>query len=333
MKLTVTKKYKKLGLLYLLASTSIFSGCSEFLEKQPFDVVKENYYQNEKEVMTGLVGVYDILGREDFYGSTYSSYLTLGDEGAYFRSSYLAGPEIYSYDAANPKINDIWRFLYEGIERANFFLSKIEAVQMADTDKQAVMGEVRFLRAYYYFILVSNWGAVPLKTEPTSSVSNVNIARTPQLEVYNFIVQEMEAAESMVKDIQAYGHAGRVTKSAVRGILARVYLKMAGAPLNDASKYQKALEWSSKLVFPQQGDYAHSLVADYKKIFTDMAIVAVILRLDGLAIRAVYRRAMKVRALVMACWRLRASFLNHTSLQINAGIGISPVIGTIMPTT
>lgn len=271
MKIALTKKYKHLSFLYLVVSTSIFSGCSKFLDKQPFDVVKENYYQNEKEVMTGLVGVYDILGREDFYGSTYSSYLTLGDEGAYFRSSYLAGPEIYSYDASNPKINDIWRFLYGGIERANFFLSKIEAVQMAASDKQAVIGEVRFLRAYYYFILVSNWGDVPLKTAPTSSVSNVNIARTPQAEVYNFIVQEMEAADSMVKDIQAYGHAGRVSKSAVRGILARVYLKMAGAPLNDASKYQKALEWSSKLVFPQGEDYKHSLVADYKKIFTDMA--------------------------------------------------------------
>ncbi len=271
MKLIIATNYKSLSLYCLLATSSIFSGCSKFLDKQPFDVVKENYYQNEKEVMTGLVGVYDILGREDFYGSTYSTFLTVGDEGAYFRSSYLAGPEIYSYDASNPKINDIWRFLYEGIERANFFLSKIDAVQMNNTEKQAVIGEVRFLRAYYYFILVSNWGAVPLKTEPTKSVSNVNIARTAAVEVYNFVVQEMEAAESMVKDIQTYAHAGRISKSAARGLLARVYLKMAGAPLNDASKYQKALEWSSKLVFPEAGEYKHSLVTDYKKIFTDMA--------------------------------------------------------------
>lgn len=271
MKQLVTIYSSGLRLAAFVASMTLLGGCSSFLDRQPYDVVKENYYQNEKELMTGLVGVYDILGREDFYGSTYSTYLTLGDEGAYFRSSYLAGPEIYSYDASNPKINDIWRFLYEGIERANFLLSKVDAVSMNDADKQSVKGEVKFLRAYYYFILVSNWGAVPLKTEPTSSVNNVNIARTPEADVYAFIVQEMEAAEAMVKDIQSYGHAGRVSRSAVRGILARVYLKMAGAPLHAVSNYQKALEWSSKLVFPQDGDYSHSLMGSYTKIFTDMA--------------------------------------------------------------
>src|SRR5690606_23893125 len=65
--------------------------------------------------------------------------------------------------------------------------------------------------------------------------------------------------------------AGRVTKSAVRGILARVYLKMTGAPLNDASKYQDVVTWTSKLVNPTGTDYIHQLVPDYIQLFKDMA--------------------------------------------------------------
>ncbi len=255
----------------VLTATLGLGSCSDFLDKQPYDIVRENYYTTAEEVRAGLIGVYDILGREQFYGGTYSSFLTLADEGAYYRNNYTAGPEVYNYDAANATIVNLWRFLYQGIERANFFLSKVSDTPMDEEEKTAAIGEVKFLRAYYYFILVTNWGDVPLKTTPTISVTEVDIERTPQREVYDFITQEMEEADGMVRDIQEYGHAGRITKSAVRGVLARVYLKMAGAPLNDASKYAKALEWSEKLVFPTGGQYVHSLISDYTQIFKDMA--------------------------------------------------------------
>lgn len=271
MKSLFSKNITRLYKVSVVALSACMTSCSDFLDKEPYDVVKENYYQNEEEVTAGLIGVYDILGREEFYGSLYATFLTIGDQGAYYRSSYLAGPEIYQYDASNANIGNLWRFLYEGIERANFFLSAVDRASMDETEKQAAIGEVRFLRAYYHFILVSNWGDVPLKTEPTSSVNDVNIERTPQREVYDFIVSEMEAAEPVVKNIQAVGHAGRVTRSAVRGILARVYLKMAGQPINDETMYAKALEWSEKLVYPEGDDYVHSLMDSYQKIFTDMA--------------------------------------------------------------
>src|SRR5690606_37766791 len=109
----------------------------------------------------------------------------------------------------------------EGIERANFFLSKVPDTQMDEEEKTAAIGEAKFLRAYYYFILVTNWGYVPLKTTPTTSVTEVDIERTAQREVYDFITREMEEADGMVRDIVEYGHAGRVTRSAVRGVLAR----------------------------------------------------------------------------------------------------------------
>lgn len=245
-------------------------GCSKFLDKQPTFVVKDNYYATEADVMSGLTGIYDIMGREEVYGSNLSILLPIADEGAYYRSSYLVGTSVYNFDASDATIAALWKYLYEGIERANVMLSRIDQVNMNADVKTTAKGEAKFLRAYYYFLLVQNWGNVPLKTTPTQSVEQVNLVRTPQAEVYNFIVKEMEEAEVMVKPVTAYNHAGRVTQTAIQGILARVYLKMAGYPLNQVDKYQDALKWAGKVVHAN-GGYQHSLLGDYKKLFIDMA--------------------------------------------------------------
>ncbi|MFD1629698.1 RagB/SusD family nutrient uptake outer membrane protein [Pseudopedobacter beijingensis] len=261
--------FRRLVAFGLFAITT--QGCSSFLDKEPTFIVKENYFNNENDVNMALTGIYDVMGREQFYGSSLPVYLSIADDGAYYRTAYTSGPAVYVFNASEPLVEQLWQYLYQGIERANVFLSRVDEVSMSETDKNDAIGQAKFLRAYYYFLLVSNWGDVPLKTVPTPSVNTVDVPATPQKDVYNFVVKEMEEAEGMVKPITAYGHAGRVSKSAVRGILARVYLKMAGAPLKDVSKYADALKWAEKLVHPSNGDYQHALVSDYSKVFKDMA--------------------------------------------------------------
>ncbi|SUJ03535.1 SusD family [Sphingobacterium spiritivorum] len=269
MKTTIKNIPSTAFLLLLMLIVFLLSGCSKFLDKDPTFIVKENYYKTEADVQAGLTGVYDILGKEEVYGSNLSVYLPISDEGVYYRSAYVAGLSVYNFDASESNVRALWRYLYEGIERANTLLYRINEVQMDETVKKVTIGEARFLRAYYYFLLVSHWGSVPLKTLPTASVTDVNIEGTPPKDIYAFVVSEMEAAEAMVKNINEYGYSGRVTRTAVQGILARVYLKMAGFPLNDVSKYEKALEWSGKVV--HSSGYQHALIGDYAKLFKDMA--------------------------------------------------------------
>lgn len=258
-----------IGMLSLLM---LIGGCEKFLEKDPSFIVKENYYNNETDVNIGLAGVYDILGREELYGGALPLQFSISDEGIYSRSSYTSGPAVYNYDSSEPSVANLWKYLYEGIERANVFLSRIDAVTMDEDKKTVAKGEVKFLRAYYYFLLVSNWGDVPLKTAPTASVNDVNIKRTPQKEVYDFITAEMVEAEGMVKTASEIGYGGKISKSAVRGILARVYLKMAGAPLNlGQPMFKEALFWSKKIVHPDNGVKEHRLNPSFKQIFTNYA--------------------------------------------------------------
>lgn len=262
---------KKIFLLPAIVITVMTAGCSSFLEKEPTFIVKENYYTNEEEVNRGLTGIYSVLGNEYIYGSSLPYHLSMSDEGVWQRNNALTGPEVYVFDPSDISVRSLWKYLYEGIERANVFLERIDQADMDEAKRMTAKGEAKFLRAYYYFVLTTNYGSVPLKTTPTFSVNDVDIPGASLEALYSFITSEMEEAEPMVQSIAAYGHAGRVTKSAVRGILARVYLKMAGAPLNDRSKYEEVARWTDKLIHPTGSDYQHQLVPDYIQLFKDMA--------------------------------------------------------------
>ena len=107
------------------------------------------------------------------------------------------------------------------------------------------------------------FGAVPLKLHATKSPTEPFLPRTPLAQVYAQIERDMKEAERLVKPISFYGFNGRVSKTAVQGILARVYLTMAGAPLNNVARYTDARAYADSVI--KSGE--HALNADFKQIF------------------------------------------------------------------
>ncbi len=263
----------------MVALVLVSSSCEKILNPEPTDLIsKEQYYNNEAELQIALTGVYDKLSSLDIYGSNQSFWLTFGTDESTSRLSLTNEPIAeYSYDPANPRLTNFWQALYEGIERANLLLANIKKPAMDDTRRGYIEGEALFLRAYYYFLLVSSFGDVPLKLTPTSSIVNTDIPRTPSKVVYEQIIADMTKAEALVQDVVKYDlagsadgglmYAGRVTKSAVQGILARVCLTMAGYPVRDVSKYQLAYEWALKV----KSSGRHRLNPDYSDVFIRLA--------------------------------------------------------------
>ncbi|WP_183906743.1 RagB/SusD family nutrient uptake outer membrane protein [Rufibacter immobilis] len=258
-----------------ILATLGFSSCQDFLETTPDDfVTPANYYRNEEEVNAALAGVYDILGRNQTYGRTLWWELDVADQFFDNRSNAIVDMSLNNYDATDTKVAGLWEALYLGINRANMLLENLDKADMPQDAKTKVLGQAKFLRAYYYFLLVTNWGDVPLRLNATASVKEVNVPKTASRTIYDFIVKEMEEAEAMV-DVTGtkspnsttvsfkYNHSGRVTNTVVQGILARVNLKMAGAPLNDRSRYNEVIKWATKV--KESG--LHSLNPSYKQIF------------------------------------------------------------------
>ena len=250
-------------LLFLMATSS----CGDFLDTVPTDfITQKNYFKTEIDVNTALTGIYDILGKTGTYGRTIYFELDISDESFNGLSQQTVDLSLNNYDASDVKVHNLWTLLYDGINRANIFLENIDNTDLdMDPGKvKIVKGEALFLRAYYYFMLVSNWGDVPLKLESTKSVSDVNMARTESEVVYNRIVFDMETAFSMVQPASAYTYNSRITKSTIAGILARVNLKMAGYPLRKTERFEEARSWALVVMDPENG---HELNPDYKQIF------------------------------------------------------------------
>lgn len=261
-------------IIYSLLALSTLTGavgCKKFLDKVPTDFISpENYFKTETDVMTALAGVYDIMGKTNTYSRTLIFENDISDEGFNSLSSTPIDLSFNNYDASHGGVNGMWNLFYAGINRANMLLQNIDNkdLVMDEAKRKAAKGEALFLRSYYYFMLASNWGDVPLRLKPPANASDVNIARTPVAQVFEQIVKDMEEAAGLVPVSATYSYNSRITKSTAWGILARVNLKWAGEPIKNTSKFAEAKKWAEKVMDPANG---HQLNNDYAQIFINHA--------------------------------------------------------------
>ena len=261
-------KSKIFALLLLFGASS----CEEYLQTDPRDfLAPSNYYETEEQLNYARAGVYHILGAGPLFGST-ANYLLAweGDIGYMNRASLTTGPWNYNFSSADGYNAGYWSNLFNGINRANVVLENVDKnPQIAEEFRNQIRGEALFLRGYFYFQLVRYYGGVPVFTSPTTSVEDVDIPRATAREVYDQIIADMTAAEPLVPGIASLGFGGQISKSAVRGLLARVHLHAAGEPLRDANGYAEASKWAKMVI--DDTEAAHALNPNYPEIFMNLA--------------------------------------------------------------
>ena len=207
------------------ALSMLVSSCS-FLNLEPNVIEASTFYNSEQEVLYGLAGIYGALSTEAVYGNYYSLMLSNVDDLSYFnRSTTNNFSQMYAHDASSSEIYEAWTKLYAGIGNANSFM---EAVENSEYDPEhKLWNEARFLRAYYHFLLTQAWGDVPKKEHSTKTPDDVMCEATPQYELLQWVVSEMEACLPLAETALTNAPS-RVVKVTMQGILARVYLFMAG---------------------------------------------------------------------------------------------------------
>lgn len=244
----------------------LLSSCN-FLDLTPNVICSDTFYNTEDEVKYGLVGIYGVMGREQFYGNYYSAMYANNDDLCYFNRDLGTNFLQYNrHDAGTVQIYDIWTTIYQGIRNANAFM---EAVPKTQFDKDGkYYNEARFLRAYYHFILAQSWGDIPLKTSATKTPDDVMCAATSQFEVLTWVAQEMTECLALA-DEDVAKQPSRVTKTTVQGILARVYLFMAGESVKGGDKSDflaKARDYAKAVI----DSGMHQLNPDYSQVFINM---------------------------------------------------------------
>lgn len=163
---------------------------------------------------------------------------------------------------ANGFCNTLWTGYYTLISKTNVALDQIHnnaAIQASPEIKAQSEGEVRFLRAYAYFMLVRLFGRVPLiDSVLTNPASQANIPQSSPGQVYAFIEQDLQfAAVNLPISWDPTKFPGRLTSGAANGLLAKVYLT--------EKKWDQAMATAGIVINSGQYD----LTTPYEKIFRE----------------------------------------------------------------
>lgn len=247
--------------LVLAAGLSLTS-CENFLEEKPYSfLAPSNYYQNQADALAALTGAYDALGdNSSSYMARLLPYLT------WFPSDEATSPLLaaqrqldnFSFAADHADILNLWRQIYDAINRTNTVIERVPGISMDETLKKQYVAEARFLRALHYFNMVRLWGGVPLMDKTVTSIDAALVERSSVANVYALIIADLEAAG---QDLPATNQQGRSTKGAAKGLLAKVYLTRASSEAGSAGDYQKCADLAKEVIDMTQ----YRLMPDYQQ--------------------------------------------------------------------
>jgi hypothetical protein len=244
-------------LILLFAGLTLATSCDVFdLDEVPKSFVSpETYYNSPEQIETTLSGTM-IRSFSNWVGYAYNP--------AFHRHSDQnnGGDLVITMNYAS----DIWTLHWANIKDLNFAIKAILEGKIDNTSQSVrdqLTGQLKFLRAWNYFQLVRHWGGVPLLTEETEEYFAALPERRSVAEVYELIIADFtEAIQKLPDDWGAL--VGRPTRDAAKGLLAKVYLTMATAPLNDAGCYPKAAAMAKEVM--DAGKYR--LVENIEDVFS-----------------------------------------------------------------
>ena len=196
-------------------------------------ITTDNFYKTAGDAETALIAAYDPLA------SMYNAAAHASDFGTdqiyprpvVARDTYT----LFTYDPnyssqksfgrENESPLQTWRSCYQGIERVNWVIERVPAVQMDEARKAGILGEAYFLRAFYLWMLTKNFGEVVVKTTPSTSEAEAYNPKSSIPEVYTQIYADLDVA---VNSLPAYAESapefGRPSKEAAQALYAKAAL-------------------------------------------------------------------------------------------------------------
>ena len=213
------------------------AACESFLEEELVaDVSASSYYTTAAGLEDAVKATYSEM--KPFFGPERGfTMMTFGTD-VHMNGADGSHKAINRYDGGlSPTqsfIRDTWRDFYRGINQANAVINRSADITDIDEDlKQQRIAEVRFLRAFYYFILTETYGDIHLSLEETEGVETT-ANRTAQSEIYaQAIIPDLEFAISILPDFP--GDKGRASKPAAQFLLGKVLLTKSYRPWGSAA--------------------------------------------------------------------------------------------------
>lgn len=247
----------------LTAALSVMSACSNFLDEELTTVHNTDYLKTEQGIKELSVGMYYNL-RYHFAGEWGFAYTNYGTDE--FRTGGDGSNQMWnSYDgsfaSAIPPVNvntastnAMWDNMYIGINTANLLIQNATSFMADGEEKNTLLGEGYFVRAFNYQKLVRQYGGVPVKLEPSTTPER-EFTRSSAQQVMEQVIADFTEAYNR---LPATGAPGKITKDAAAHFLAKAYLFRA-SEINDAwngatkvNDLTKGLEYADEVISHRQ---------------------------------------------------------------------------------
>src|SRR5690606_15808331 len=215
------------------------SGCAKFLEEDNRGgITNEEFYSTEAGYISIMNASYATL-RTTF--GTEVPWLLLGGTDIYQMNREQANRALMGYTQLFADNGDVLTFYtncYQAIQNINVAIFYNDITEVDENQRKTWLAELRFLRAFYHFTLIEQFGAIVINDEPTLDGPRLNLPRASLAESFDFVISEMEAALPDLGDNRA-----RVNQATANHYLAKAYLTRAW-DLNQSADFTKAQEYA-----------------------------------------------------------------------------------------
>lgn len=226
------------------------TSCSDFLDASNKSNVTDKQTFATKEGFNSLVN--------DAYQHLQNVYAA-----PLFTSCFSAGTDMYAdarnkmneplntYETLTPENTDIknlYTYLYAGIRAANSVSYYAQTAQIDDKTKGQLVGEARVLAAYEYYLLVNNFGGVPIMKDFLTT-AGTGYPKSSAEDVYAYIISELEdvISKNVLLASTATKGGGRISQETAKAILAKTYLSAAW-DLNKQDYFSKAAALADEVI-------------------------------------------------------------------------------------
>jgi len=226
---------RKLIYATLVVASGAFASCTDLNEEPKSNIASDSFYQTQSDAVSAVQSVYSDLTHNTSgdHASIYNRLLVLAV--GMMTDDNIPGPRATNPDvrsiaaltqtSTNTRYYELWRQHYEAINRANAAIDRLPAITSGDAAViERLVLEAKFLRGLLYYNLVRLWGDVPLIVHETTSLNNLEVARTPADEVYAQIIQDLTEAANGLPAKYTGADAFRATSGAANAVLQSVYI-------------------------------------------------------------------------------------------------------------
>lgn len=242
------------------------TGCKKFITKDIVgDYPESEFYKTQAQAILAINAAYQPLA---FTNSNNNRLWVFGDVASDDAvkggiSGDQADIELidqFNVTPINGNLEAMWGLLYEGITRCNIVLSKVPSINMDRVLQSRILGEARFLRAWYYFTLVNIFGDVPLILEPKNS-ADLQITQSSSAVIFESVIEpDLTDASANLPDSYSGANVGRITNGAAMALLVKAYIF--------EGKWDNAIAAATKIIntnrYSLNSFYSHNFNANYK---------------------------------------------------------------------